>query len=298
MEKTSQSRFSQRHPLIFGFMMIFAAVAIFMMAMAIFNYFFLGDKTRFRSGDVIGVVNVNGLITDSREIVDWINELEKKDSVKAVIVRINSPGGVVGPSQEVYSALKNMAGTRTLVASMGAMATSGGYYVASPAHKIVANPGTLTANIGVRAGLTNMQELLRKIGIEDQALYTGKYKDAGTVTRPMTEDERAYLQNLIEDMHDQFVQDVAVARNMDPEEVSLLADGRAMTGRQALEAGLVDVLGGMNEAVELARELAGLDKKVVLVEGPVQKVSLLRRIMGDFHIPQSISGPRWIFSYE
>lgn len=298
MESSTQSKFSQRHPVLFGFMLIISAVVIIMMAMAVFNWFFFGDKSRLRAGDTVGVVNINGLISDSREIVDWINELEKKDSIRAVIVRINSPGGVVGPSQEIYMALEKLAQTRTVVASMGSMATSGGYYVASPAHKIVSNPGTLTANIGVRASLTNMQELLRKIGIEDQALYTGKYKDAGTVTRPMTDDEREYLQELIEDMHDQFVRDVAHGRNMDLEKVQSLADGRAMTGRQALEAGLVDVLGGMNEAVQLASDLAGLQKEVVLLEGPVQKVSLLRRVLGDFSIPQGLSGPRWVFSYE
>ncbi len=298
MESNSQNKFSQRHPVIFGFMLILSAVVIIMMAMAVFNWFFIGDKTRFRAGETVGVVNITGLISDSREIVDWINELEKKDSITAVIVRINSPGGVVGPSQEIYMALKKLAQTRTVVASMGSVATSGGYYVASPAHKIVSNPGTLTANIGVRASLTNMQELLQKIGIEDQALYTGKYKDAGTVTRPMTEDERAYLQGLIDDMHEQFVQDVALGRNMDLEKVKSLADGRAMTGRQALDAGLVDVLGGMNEAIELISELAGLKKEVVLLEGPVQKVSLLRRIMGEFSIAGNLSGPKWVFSYE
>lgn len=297
MEKTTQNKFSQRHPLIFGFILIFAAVGIFMMAMAVFNYF-LGEKARLRTGDPLGIVNINGLITDSRDIVDWINELEKNDSIHAVIVRINSPGGVVGPSQEIYSAVRNLAQTRTVVVSMGSMATSGGYYVASPAHKIVSNPGTLTANIGVKASLTNMQELLRKIGIEDQALYTGKYKDAGTVTRPMTDYEREYLQALIDDMHDQFVQDVAIGRNMDPEVVAALADGRAMTGRQALEAGLVDELGGMNQAIEIARELAGLEKEFVLIEGPVEKKSLLRRIMGELSVPESITGPRWVFSYE
>ncbi len=297
MEITTRSKFSQRHPLLFGFMLIFAAVGIFMVAMAVFSYV-LSDKFRHRAMDTIGVVNVTGIISDSREIVDWINELEKKDTVKAVIVRINSPGGVVGPSQEIYSALKQLGETKTVVASMGAMATSGGYYVASPAHKIVSNPGTLTANIGVKANLTNMQELLRKIGIEDQALYTGKYKDAGTVTRPMTEYERDYLQNLIEDMHDQFVQAVALGRNMDPDEVSALADGRAMTGRQALDVGLVDLLGGMNDAVRLASELAGLKKEIVFLEGPVQRVSLLRKIVGELSIAQSLSGPKWVFSYE
>lgn len=298
MEKISQNKFSQRHPLAFGFMLIIAAVATFLVAMAVFNFLFLSDKSGFRTGDTIGVVNVSGLITDSREIVDWINKLEKDDSIRAVVVRINSPGGVVGPSQEIFSAVKNLGQSRTVVASMGAVATSGGYYVASAAHKIVSNPGTVTASIGVKANLTSMQELMQKIGIEDQTVYSGKYKDAGTMTRPLTDEEREYFQDLMDDMHEQFVQDVAEGRGMDFEEMAILADGRAMTGRQALEAGLVDMMGGMNQAVDTAREMAGLKKEVKLLEGPVQKVSFLRRVLGDFSIQESLSGPAWVFSYE
>lgn len=298
MEKTSQNKFSQRHPLLFGFVLIIAAVAIFMMAMAVFNLYFFGDKSNLRGGHKIGVVNISGVIADSREVIDWIDELKSNDSVKAVIIRINSPGGVVGPSQEIYQAIKNLAQERTVIASMGAMATSGGYYVASPAHQIVANPGTLTANIGVKANLTNMQELLKKIGIEDQAIYSSEYKDAGTVTRPMTEKERAYFQNLMDDLHEQFVQDVASGRNMDVQEVAVLADGRALTGRQALEVGLVDMLGGFNNARELAGELAGIKGEAVLIEGPVQKVSLIRKVLGEFSLDNVVSGPRWVFSYE
>lgn len=298
MEKTSQNKFSQRHPLLFGFMLIIAAVAIFMMAMAVFNLFFFGDKSSFRGGQKIGVVNVSGLIAESREIIDWIDELKRNDSVKAVIIRINSPGGVVGPSQEIYQAVRNLAQDRTVIASMGAMATSGGYYVASPAHQIVANPGTLTANIGVKANLTNMQELLKKIGIEDQAISSSEYKDAGTVTRPMTEKERVYFQSLMDDLHDQFVQDVAAGRNMDVQEVAVLADGRALTGRQAFEVGLVDMLGGFSDARNLAVELAGIKDEAVLLEGPVQKVSLIRKVLGEFSLDSALSGPRWVFSYE
>ncbi|MCA1743168.1 MAG: signal peptide peptidase SppA [Desulfonatronovibrio sp.] len=279
-------------------MLIIAAVAIFMMAMAVFNLLFFGDKSKLRGGPKIGVVNVSGLIAESREVIDWINELKNNDSVKAVIIRINSPGGVVGPSQEIYQAVRNLAQDRTVIASMGSMATSGGYYVASPAHQIVANPGTLTANIGVKANLTNMQELLKKIGIEDQAIYSSEYKDAGTVTRPMTEKERAYFQNLMDDLHDQFVQDVAAGRNMDVQEVAVLADGRALTGRQALNVGLVDMLGGFEVARNLAMELAGMKGEAVLIEGPVQEVSLLRKIVGEFSLDNTLSGPRWVFSYE
>ncbi|WP_045216390.1 signal peptide peptidase SppA [Desulfonatronovibrio magnus] len=298
MEKTTHNKFSQRHPLIFGFMMIITAVVIFMMAMAVFNFLFFSEQSKMRGKQVIGVVKVNGLITDSRDIVDWISELKRKDHIRGVVIRVNSPGGVVAPSQEIYAAVRDLALEKTVVVSMGAMATSGGYYLSSPAHKIVANPGTLTANIGVKATLTNMQELMRKIGIEDQAIYSSEYKDAGTVTRPMTDREKAYFQEIMDDLHEQFVLDVAAGRNMDVETVASLADGRAMTGRQALNNGLVDKLGGMNDAVDLVRELAEIKDQVFLLEGPEQKTSLLRRIVGEFSLRQEIFGPGWVFSYE
>jgi len=295
--ETNRIKFSQRHPLFFGFMLILTAVVTFMVAMAVFNYLFF-DGPRLRTQPKLGVVNMSGIITDSRDIVQWIRKLEEDDQVKGVLIRINSPGGVVAPSQEVYRAVYNLAREKTVVVSMGSVAASGGYYAASPAHKIVANPGTLTASIGVKATLTNMQELMRKLGIEDQAIYSGEFKDAGTVMRPMTDEEREYFQALVDDMHDQFVKDVALGRGMEEEEVRLLADGRAMTGRQALEAGLVDELGGRHEAMEILRELAQVDKKVKLVEGPEERISLLRRILGEFSLGEAVPGPRWVFTYE
>ena len=296
MEK-SRTKFSQRHPLIFGFLLIFAAVVTFMLAMAVFNYLFF-DGPRLRPQPKIGVVNIQGLITDSREIVQWIHRLEEDDAVRGVLLRINSPGGMVAPSQEVYQAVHALAQQKSVVASLGAVAASGGYYAASPSHRIVSNPGTLTASIGVKATLTNVEELMRKLGIETQAIYSGEYKDAGSMARPMTEEERAYFQSLVDDMHDQFVEDVARGRDMDEDRVRALADGRAMTGRQALEAGLVDELGGMREAMQILQELAEVDKKFRIVEGPEERVSLLRWILSEFSLGDKLYGPKWIFTYE
>lgn len=295
--ETSKTKFSQRHPLIFGFMLIIAAVVTFMLAMAVFNFLFF-DKPKFRTQPKIGVVNVSGLITDSRDIVDWIQELEKNDSVKGVLLRVNSPGGVVAPSQEVYQAVYDLAREKTVVASLGSVAASGGYYAASPAGVIVANPGTLTASIGVKVTLTNIQELLQKLGIEDQGVYSGEFKDAGTVSRPMTDGEREYFQGLVDDMHEQFVQDVALARDMEEQRVFKLADGRAMTGRQALEAGLVDELGGRSEALDILCEKVQLPRDAKQLEGPEEKISILRRILSEFSLGDNILGPRWVFTYE
>ena len=296
--ETNRSKFSQRHPLIFGFMLILAAVVTFMVAMAVFNYLFF-DGPRLRTQPKIGVVNIQGLITDSRELVEWIHRLEEDDAVQGVLLRINSPGGMVAPSQEVYQAVHYLAQQKIVVASLGAVAASGGYYTASPSHRIVANPGTLTASIGVKATLTNVEELMRKLGIDTQAIYSGEYKDAGSMARPMTEEERAYFQSLVDDMHDQFVEDVARGRDMDEDRVRALADGRAMTGRQALEAGLVDELGGLREAMQILQELAEVDKRRFrIVEGPEERVSLLRWILSEFSLGDKFYGPKWVFTYE
>ncbi len=297
--ETSKTKFSQKHPLIFGFMLIIAAVVAFMLAMAVFNYLFF-DGPRFRAEPKLGVVNVSGMISDSRDIVEWTRELQEDDAVKGVLVRINSPGGVVAPSQEIYQAFSNLAQEKPVVASMGAVAASGGYHAASPAHEIVANPGSLTASIGVKATLANVQELMDKLGIEDEVVYSGEFKDADSITRPMTQEERKYFQALVDDMHEQFVEDVARGRDMELDRVRELADGRAMTGRQAYQAGLVDELGGRHHALDILREMAEIEKEVKLLEGPEKDISLLRWILSEFSLSlgDKVLGPRWIFTYE
>jgi protease-4 len=291
-------KFSQKHPLLFGFALILTAMVLIIGAMAVFNFFFFKAHRNSFFGTKVGVVHINGLIADSLRITNWIDELARDNAIKGVIVRINSPGGVVGPSQEIYAALQDLARKKKVVASMGSVAASGGYYIACAAHKIVANPGTLTASIGVKAKLTNMQGLMQKLGIAEQTVTSGKLKNAGTIFRPLTPEEKKYFQSLVNDMHDQFVQDVARGRHMDIEKVRALADGRAMTGRQAKEAGLVDELGGFNKSLEVLRLLTGIKGEISLVQGPPEKSSLLEKFLGKLTFKEQILGPRWVFTYE
>ena len=291
-------KFSQKHPLLFGFGLILTAVVLIIGAMAVFSSYFSPSGLRSFFATRVGVVNITGLITDSRKITSWINQLRDDDSIAGVIVRINSPGGVVGPSQEIYSAIKRLANKKKVVVSMGAVAASGGYYIACAAHKIVANPGTLTASIGVKAQLTNFAELMKKIGIKEQTITSGKLKNAGTPFRPLTDEEKKYFQTLVNDLHAQFVNDVAASRHMDIKQVKKLADGRAMTGRQAKDAGLVDELGGFDKALEILRSLARIKGKISLVEGPPEKFSLVEKILGKLTFKEQILGPQWIFTYE
>lgn len=279
MEKSpTKSKFSEQHPLLFGLFLIVLAVALFMGAMAFFRS--LRSKSSPLAGDKIGLCKIEGMITDAGEVTAFLRELRQDDSVKGVLLRIDSPGGAVAPSQELYAAVQELAAKKPVVVSMGTAAASGGYYAAAPATLIMANPGTLTASIGVRAEYVNVQGLLDKLGLKSDTLASGRLKAAGSPTQPMTPEQRAYLQGLIMDLHGQFVAHVAVGRKMPLEKVEKLADGRAMTGRQALEAGLVDRLGGQEQALAALRELAKLPESTPLLEGPEKKLPLLPRLLG------------------
>lgn len=300
---TQQSRFSARHPFLFGFLLILLAVILLMGSMMLFSSWLQGGKkmSLFSGGEKIGVVNVQGLIASSRTVTAWINQLQQDETIKGVIVRINSPGGVVGPSQEIFQAVRRLAASKPTIASMGAVAASGGYYIAAGASEIWANPGTLTASIGVKAQLKDMSDLMHKLGIKEQTVTSGSLKNAGTMFRAMTPEEKTYFQALVDDLHDQFVNDIATSRHMNQARVKAVADGRAMTGRQALEAGLVDKMGGFEDAVRGLKKALALTGNPVLIEGPETKRPLLSRILGSLNIiPQNamIPGPQWVFSYE
>jgi len=292
-------KFSQRHPFWFGFGLIILAMVLISGTMAFFNLIFKG-KTVFTWGrPKIGVVYVQGVIQNSIPITRWINQLSRDKSIKAILVRIDSPGGVVGPSQEIYQALKKAQNQKLVIASMGAVAASGGYYVALGAQKIIANPGTITASIGVKASLTNFKGLLDKLGIQDQTLVSGKLKDAGSPFRPLTPEEKTYLQKLIDNLHQQFVQAVVQSRDLPLDKVQKIADGRAMTGQQALKYGLIDGLGGFDYALTTLCKLLKIKTKPILVEGPKTETSLLSKLLSLTGIkPHTIWGPRWILSYE
>lgn len=241
------------------FLVFFTAV------LALLAYLEGGEILSF-PGERIALVEVEGIILDADDVVRQLKEHLENSAVKAVVVRINSPGGVVAPTQEIYDALGRLRDEgKPVVASLGSVAASGGYYIASAADQIVANPGTLTGSIGVIMHLTNLEGLLKKVGLRYEIVKSGKYKDIGSFSRPMTNEERAILQSLMDDVHDQFVEAVANGRGLDRTVVLSLADGRIFSGRQAKELNLVDELGGREEAIQAAASLAGITGKPKLL---------------------------------
>jgi protease-4 len=235
----------------------------------------LPDRQALAFGDRIGIIEIQGTMITGTPVVDEIRQFAKDDGIRAIVLRIESPGGVVAAAQEIYDELDKVRRRgKPIVASMGGIAASGGYYIACGADSIVANPGTLTGSIGVIMRLPNAEELLKKIGLRYEVIKTGKYKDTGSISRPMTPEERALLQEMLDDVHDQFVTVVSVERNIDKDAVMEFADGRVMSGRQALELGLVDRLGGFRDAVLLAAELAGIDGEPAVVRPRKKAISL------------------------
>jgi protease-4 len=235
----------------------------------------LPDRQGLSFGDRIGVIEIEGTMITGTQAVDEIRGFAKDDGIRAIVLRIESPGGVVAAAQEIYDELaKTRSRGKPIVASMGGIAASGGYYVACGADSIVANPGTLTGSIGVIMRLPNAEELLKKIGLRYEVIKTGEYKDTGSISRPMTPEERALLQEMLDDVQDQFVTVVSTERNIARDKVMGFADGRVMSGRQALELGLVDRLGGFQDAVRLAADLAGIKGEPVIVRPRRKAISL------------------------
>jgi protease-4 len=234
-------------------------------------------------GERVALVELEGLIVDVDDLVRELKGHRENPAVRAVVIRINSPGGVVAPTQELYAALRRLhdAG-KPVVASLGSVAASGGYYVAVAADRIYANPGTLTGSIGVIMQMPNVHELLKKVGVDYVVVKAGQYKDIGSFARPMSPEERRVLQALLDDVHGQFVAAVAVGRKLDRGQVLQFADGRIVSGSQAKDLRMVDALGGLEEALDGAATLAGLPKPPRVV-GPRRKFSfidLLRNELG------------------
>ena len=269
----------RRHPVLFWLGIIILAWLIFSVGRGIYLAAQPGGPL---SGPYFGVVNIEGTIMDSAPTLAWIETLEKDDNAVGILVRIESPGGAVTPSEEIYTALARLAEKRPMVASMGALAASGGYMVALPAKAIVANPTTLTGSIGVRMELPNMRELMGKIGVSHESLATGDLKAAGSPWAEFTDKERIYFMGIIQDMFERFVGLVEKHRNLDAKALETLRDGRAVTGRQALELGLADTLGDKTKALMVLKELCREKEDLPLLEGPEQEeYSLLRLILGQ-----------------
>jgi protease-4 len=217
------------------------------------------------SNNKIAVISIQGVLTSSTETIREFKKYEEDKDVKALVLRIDSPGGTVVAAQEIYEEIQKLREKKVVLASMGNVAASGGYYVASATEEIVANPGTLTGSIGVISEYPNIEELMKKVGLRSEVMKSGRFKDLGNPTREMTEAERQILQDLIDNIHMQFIRDVALGRGRTVEEIEPLADGRVFTGEQAKENGLVDRLGNFQDALDRAAELAGIEGKPVII---------------------------------
>ena len=248
----------KKRPILTAFLILIVICAVFFLM--VFGLSHFGDQYTYGfGGDRIGVVKIEGTIVDSEPIIEKIIKFRKSKNIKAIILRINSPGGMVAPSQEIYQEVKKACREKKVVVSMESIAASGGYYIACTADKIVANPGTLVGSIGVILQIENIEELLSKIGLKREIVKSGKYKDIGSMTRPMTEEEEAILQGFSDNIYYQFVDAVAEGRDMKREEVLKLADGRIFTGEQAIKLGLIDRLGNLQDTISMTGEMVGIE---------------------------------------
>ncbi|AJE03633.1 signal peptide peptidase SppA [Geobacter pickeringii] len=261
-----------------GIVIVVAVTILFAFSVQVVRLFLGDSPVVLTSEEGVGYLEVKGPIIDCEETIKQIHELKKRSNVKAVVFRIDSPGGVVGPSQEIYEEMKKLAAAKKVVVSMGSIAASGGYYIAVPASVIYANSGSITGSIGVLMKMSNIEGLLGKVGLKAFTIKSGRFKDVGSPLREMTPQDRAILQGVIDNLHGQFVKAVADGRKLPVEKVRALADGRVYTGEQALSLHLVDRLGTLQDAVMEAGRLAGIKGEPKLIMPP-KKRKLLRDML-------------------
>lgn len=229
----------------------------------------------------IALISIEGPIISSREIVDELKEHVKDRSIKAVVLRLDTPGGAVAPSQEIYEEVKKSAAEKKIIVSMGSIAASGGYYISAPADVIIANPGTLTGSIGVIMEIPNVEGLMTKIGIKTEVIKSGRHKDMASAFRKMDNEERKLLQDVMDNVHEQFIKAVADGRKLSVEDVRAIADGRIFTGQQAKALKLVDEIGTLEDAIRKAADISGIKGEPEIVEKKAEP-SLFEMIKGRF----------------
>ena len=258
---------AKRRSLLKGLGIICLSMLIFFFGVFFYAYFTGGEAgvLTVLGGEAVGVLQVQGTIDDSRETIQALKQFRETKGIKAVVVRIDSPGGAVAPTQEIYEEIEKLRKKKPVFASLGGVAASGGYYIASACEQVVSNPGTLTGSIGVIMQLGNVEELMKRLGVQGYSIKSGPNKDIGSPLKPLTPEGKAILQSLVDNVHGQFVSAVAKGRGLPEEKVRELADGRVYSGEQAKRLGLVDLLGNMEDAVDLAAKRVG-------IKGPPQVV--------------------------
>ncbi len=243
----------------------FLLIAFFLLFLAVLSAFLALIQREIPLKDKLALVRVEGPILQSKSVVEEIKGYVKDKGIKAIVLRVDSPGGGVVASQEIYEEVKKASAVKNVVVSMGAVAASGGYYISAAANRIVANPGTITGSIGVIMEVPNIKGLLEKLGVKTEVVKSGKHKDLASVFRGIGPEERAILQGVMDDVHEQFIQAVAEGRKMEIDEVKKISDGRIFSGRQAQEIGLVDEIGDLDHAVKTAAKLAGIAEEPEIV---------------------------------
>jgi len=272
--------FSRRHPYLF-FILIFTSVTSVAIIGLSLLFIFGTRNADFEFGEKVGVIEIIGAIADSKDIIHNLKRFREDDSVKAIVVRIDSPGGGVGPSQEIFREIRKTSESKKVIASLGGVAASGGYYIAAGADGIVANPGTITGSIGVIMGYSNFQELLKKIGLVPVVIKSGEYKDIGSPVREMTKKEEEILHNLANQIHRQFIKAIAEGRGIEQSKVDKFADGRIFSGEEAKKLGLVDRFGNLEDAIEWAGRMGGIKGKISAVYPPEKKLSVLKYLVNS-----------------
>ncbi len=264
--------------LVYGLAFI-GGLVVFLVLLSFLLSFLMFFKEKDFGKPQIGVLQIKGIILDAEEYLMAINGMAKDRGIKAVVVRIDSPGGSVGASQEIFEELKKIRVKKPVIVSMGSVAASGGLYIALGGTKIFASPGTVTGSIGVILEIPNIEKLLKKIGVETETIKSGAYKDTGSIYRPLTPEEKEYLREKVKLIHDQFIKAVSEERKISIEKVKEFADGRIFTGEEALSLGLVDELGNFWDAVNEAKKMAKItEAKLVFLP---KKKSFLSKILEE-----------------
>ena len=281
--------------IVFG--VVLAGVVVCAVLIYVASTFLITGMTPFTKS--VAIIEVKGVIAGSDEIIKKIKEYRENDNIAAVVLRINSPGGSAASSQEIHEELVTLAKEKVLVVSMGDVAASGGYYIAVAADYIFANPATTTGSIGVIAETLNMEEALGNLGIKGVVIKSGKFKDTFSPLRPMTEEERDFMQQYINNIFAQFVKAVAEGRKLPEAEVLKIADGRVLTGEQALKLKLIDELGNMEDAINTAAKKAGIEGKPNVIYPEKERPTLLSILLDEVKsgIAEEISGPAFKAEY-
>lgn len=262
------------------------SLAMFVSLLILFSLAFSFGRWERLGGSKVALITVDGVILDSKEVIEQLEKYRTNPSVKAIVLRINSPGGGVAPSQEIHEEILKTRQTdkKPIVSSMGSVAASGGYYIASATDLIVANPGSITGSIGVVLQVPNISGLMQKIGVKSVVVKSGLHKDLASPTREMTDAERQILQGMLDDVHGQFIDAVATGRRIDRKKVETMADGRIFSGREAQSLGLVDQLGNLQDAIARAGALAGIRGKPTVIQERKRGLFLMDLLRGSLSL--------------